>query len=515
LLEEQLEEERVEWEANRQVEREAAVEKLGEVAQKNYGNMTNMLKTFKKNSGDTITLPEFSEHLRRRKLDKAMPTEDQELVFEQLKASARGSVNAGSLSRTVDSKMGADGAQDGEAAEIAAFLAESIKAAREAKEKEGDKGKERVVVAGGEDMMRKAIGQKSMGIDAGTEEMDNVMDDLFHKKHTQKSHGKFSRYLRLTNLNLKAIPFYDLRSDQLDNMKKHAVNIEKIISSPSVAGRLAQLKETRRHQVEEDLHIHDKYRVEEERLASLRVLTDQYRGNSERSSGFSSREMPPISSPTGSLISTRFDSTLNAELNAERSGPATPFSPIKPYNLTAAAAMGGELDQSMYNSTYGEYFPPLRYETNQPVTRDNLGDADAKVKQRNERRERRAIRTKANQQVTSDRLELQALDNLARQLRRNQSVNEDQIRYQSTIFLHDLKCFKKQPLTRMARKPNLTKSDRMWGGQMSFESKGEVQTKAESSDLSTTFRDSFQGHVRTEPTVDIESKVHKMFGMEQ
>ena len=111
----------------------------------------------------------------------------------------------------------------------------------------------------------------------------------------------------------------------------------------------------------------------------------------------------------------------------------------------------------MFNSTYSEYYPPLKYEPNMPVTRDNVSDADARYKILKERRRRRASRTKANLQVTKDRLEMQELDALSRSLRRSQSVNEDQIRYQSTIFLNDLKCYKKQPLTRMAKKPNLYK----------------------------------------------------------
>lgn len=520
ILEDAIEEERQEWESNRQAQREAAIGKLGDVAKKNFGNMSNMLRTFKKNTGDTITLPEFSEHLRRRKLDKHLPVEEQELVFEQMKASARGSVDAGTLSQTVDSKIGGDvgPADEGEAAEIRQFLEESIKQAREKKEQEGEQGgKQREVVAGGDDLMRKAISQKSYNLDVGAEEMDNVMDDLFHKKHTQKSHGKFSRYLRLTNLNLKAIPFYDLRSDQLDNMKRHAVDIEKIASSPSVAGRLAQLKEQRRHQVESDLHVHDRYQSEQDKHMS-RTPSRMYSGNAEEDSRGGSEygndmertytaSIPDSSS--GSYIGTAFDSKVSAEKRASQFGPATPFSPIKPFELTAAATLGGDLDDSMYNSTYCEYFPPLRYETNKPVTRDNLSDADTKVKQRNERRARRAERTQNNLQVTSDRLELQKLDNLARQLRRSQSVNEDQIRYQSTIFLHDLKCYKKQPLTRMSRKPNLTKSDRMWGGQMSFESKG--KERSENTKFSTTFRDSFVGAQNNAPTIDLEGKVNKMF----
>lgn len=520
MLEDAIEEERKEWESKRQEQRETAIGKLGDVAKKNFGNMSNMLRTFKKNTGDNITLPEFSEHLRRRKLDKYLPVEEQELVFEQLKASARGSVNAGTLSQTVDSKIGGDiaPADEGEAAEIRQFLEESIKQAREQKEKEGEsRTKQREVIAGGDDLMRKAISQKSYNLDVGTEEMNNVMDDLFHKKHTQKSHGKFSRYLRLTNLNLKAIPFYDLRSDQLDNMKRHAVDIEKIASSPSVAGRLAQLKEERRHQVESNLHVHDRYYSDHEQqlsgTASRMYSGDSDQGGREDDESDNHMERTHIGSildsTSGTYISTAFDSKVSADKSASQFGPATPFSPIKPYELTAAATLGGDLNDSMYNSTYSEYFPPLRYETNKPVTRDNLSDADTKIKQRNERRARRAERTRKNLQVTSDRLELQALDNLARQLRRSQSVNEDQIRYQSTIFLHDLKCYKKQPLTRMSRKPNLTKSDRMWGGQMSFESKG--KDKNENSEFSTTFRDSFVGAQNNAPTIDLESKINKMF----
>ena len=165
----------------------------------------------------------------------------------------------------------------------------------------------------------------------------------------------------------------------------------------------------------------------------------------------------------------------------------------------------------MFNSTYREYFPPLKYEPNMPVTRDNLSDADTRIKILNDRRRRRAARTKANLQITKDRLEMDELQALSRSLQRSKSVNEDQIRYQSTIFLNDLKCYKKQPLTRMARKPNLTKSDRMWGGQISFDSKNERDSR----DFNTTFRESFiepQGDGL--PTLDIETKIRKMYAFQ-
>ena len=498
MQEEAIEEERGKWEAQRELQKGEALNKLGTIAKAKFGNMSNMLRTFKKNTSDSITLPEFSEHLRRRKLDKDLPQEEQELIFEQLNASARGSIDAGLLSRTVDELSGITQHDAGDAEEMRQFLEESIEAARKEKEEAtgGDK-----VVAGGTDLMKKAIGQKSFGLDVGHEEMNDVVDDLFHKKHTQKSHGKFARYLRLTNMNLKVIPFYDIRTEQLDAMKKHAVNVSKLASSPSVAGRLMELKNERRARVEEDANIHTRYFEEQARLE--REMTERTRmAPVSPVKTPSDSQLPVAASPLNALESS-FGEDSHDHASSSFSSPLA-----KNFEETAASAMGGEFDASMFNSTYSEYFPPLKYEPNMPVTRDNLSDADARIQILNERRRRRAARTKANVQVTRDRLEMQELDALSRSLRRSQSVNEDQIRYQSTIFLNDLKCYKKQPLTRMARKPNLTKSDRMWGGQLSFDGKKERDSR----EFSTTFSNSFIERPKDSvPTIDIEAKVSKMF----
>ena len=69
----------------------------------------------------------------------------------------------------------------------------------------------------------------------GHEEMNEVVDDLFSTKAYAKESRKFARYLRPTNMNLKTIPFYDIRTEQLNHMKQHAVNVNKLASSPSVA----------------------------------------------------------------------------------------------------------------------------------------------------------------------------------------------------------------------------------------------------------------------------------------
>ena len=498
MQEDAIEEERAHWEAERDQQKGEALNKLGKIAKNKFGNMSNMLRTFKKNTSDTITLPEFSEHLRRRKLDQQLPPEDQELIFEQLNASARGSIDAGLLSRTVDELSGITRHEAGDAHEMREFLEESIEAAR--KEKEAAKahdGKQEKVIAGSADLMKKAIGQKSFGLDVGHEEMNDVVDDLFHKKHTQKSHGKFARYLRLTNMNLKTIPFYDIRTEQLDNMKRHAVNVHKLASSPSVAGRLAELQNKRRSRIEEDAMIHTRYFDEQDRLET------------EMMGHTGSTPISPVKTPADPVTASPLNA-LEGGLNSHDSSDNALFAATS-YEDTAASALGGDFDASMFNSTYREYFPPLKYEPNMPVTRDNLSDADTRVKILNDRRRRRAARTKANLQITKDRLEMDELQALSRSLQRSKSVNEDQIRYQSTIFLNDLKCYKKQPLTRMARKPNLTKSDRMWGGQISFDSKNERDSR----DFNTTFRESFtepQGDGL--PTLDIETKIRKMYAFQ-
>ena len=74
---------------------------------------------------------------------------------------------------------------------------------------------------------------------------------------------------------------------------------------------------------------------------------------------------------------------------------------ITPEPDSTAAALGGEMDPSMYNSTYSEYYPPLNYEPNKPITRNNISDADAKYKLKLERRQsllcsRRTSETRVN-----------------------------------------------------------------------------------------------------------------------
>ena len=60
----------------------------------------------------------------------------------------------------------------------------------------------------------------------------------------------------------------------------------------------------------------------------------------------------------------------------------------------------------------------------------------------------------------------------------------------------------------MAKKPNLTKSDQMWGGQMSFDARG----GDESRDFQSTFGSSFVSPPeRQQPTLDLEKRIGQIF----
>ena len=497
-------EKRSNWEQARLAQRATALKKLSGVAKLKFGNMSNMLRAFKKNTGDTVTLPEFAEHLRRRNLDSMIALEDQELVWEQLKATPRGSIDVGSLSKAVDEVQ-----KDvtGDAADMLAlrdFLAQQVEERRKA----GDLDKARSLgMQDQEDSLKKAIGTKTFDLDIGAEEMEHVVDDLFQKKHTKESHAKFSRFLRMTNVKLHNIPFYDLRSDELSRLKGRAKTLGEELMHPDLTTKLHTLRDQILTQKTQDLN--------NSRTSKLEALQKE----EDRISSFYSRpgaastanlkdNLSPVKVPrdltksasTGSFPTTGRDSLEQHGISEEKSDAYMPTS----FAESAASAMFGSPDPSMYSSTYSEYYPPLLYEPNKPVTRENISDADAKVQLRNKRRFLRQQRTVANTKVTKDRLEMERLAALNRQLNGERARTEDMIRYQSTVFLHDLKCYKKLPLQTMAKKPNLTKSDAMWGGSQRYDSTSGPDNR----DFQTTFKEGFKGHpAKSEPTIDIEARV--------
>jgi len=155
----------------------------------------------------------------------------------------------------------------------------------------------------------------------------------------------------------------------------------------------------------------------------------------------------------------------------------------------------GELDDR-FLTTNSKFYPPLIYGASKPVTRDLVSESEINFKKKEFQRSERYARMKANMDVTKNRLEYEEVEKKVRALRRDHSRIEDRIRYQTAMFLNDLKCYKKNPLVRMARKQNIHLSDRMWNGTGSINGrlgKDAVETR----DFASTYSASYDSQVLT------------------
>lgn len=156
---------------------------------------------------------------------------------------------------------------------------------------------------------------------------------------------------------------------------------------------------------------------------------------------------------------------------------------------TGSSNMGsGEVD-SRFSTTNSEFYKPLIYEPSKPVARHGISEAAANVVKRDYRRKERYARMAANMDVTRARLEYDSMDKSMRAMRNEHTKVVDCIRYETAMLLNDLQCYKKQPLQRMNRKPNLTLSDKMWGGNQGAQT---VVLVPENRDFNTTYNSSFQ-----------------------
>ena len=629
------------WQESRRAARLESLRKLGGLAVNKFGNMGNMLRAFKKNTGDSISLVEFAEHLRRRNLDVLFPAEDQEMLFEALKASEPGVdvPTMGNLLKLVNESDPSYSTKEHNSDMMAMrdFLADQV-----AKHKSGeqDTNAEKKHYSREEehaDLMRKAVGQKTFGIDIKAEEMDELVDDLQKQKHTNQAHAKFSRFLRLTNMKLHAAPFYDMRNDTLEWRKKHVAAVQdrldesqNVLSSTKQRERNAQDTVLNRSislaamtMQKELLNSHLSHSSSTSAimvgprsggLSQYSALSQGGEGNSNVTSGSAlapaadklAAAATPIRKPTSRNLAGSMEESgaleaaarLTLGLGSSRKvdsgrGPGPgPSSPASPSSLSPSErAVGSSPDAAMmrsssgfpsptldssdfvdqrmrlerartpevsvgkrstgfgptgvmdwhrvghggdvmtprnvkglsggegeyrgrYHTTNGDYYPPLIYRPSMPVERELISDADARVAMKAERRNRRHLRLSENLAITQMRVERQRLESEVRETRRSQKVNDDMINYSTTVFLNDLKGFKKQPLQMMMKKPNLTKSDHIWGGNISRSGLGREADEGPR-DFTTTYSGSFaepskQGKIVA--TLDLDERVSAIFG---
>jgi hypothetical protein len=148
---------------------------------------------------------------------------------------------------------------------------------------------------------------------------------------------------------------------------------------------------------------------------------------------------------------------------AMHTGP-TDWSRVGVGGTNGADSGYGRNEDDPFLTTNAKYYPPLIYKPSQPVGRDLVSESEINFRKKEFQRAERYARLKANTEVTRVRLEYEQVEKEVRTLRRDHGRLEDKIRYQTAMFLNDLKGYKAQPLVRMAKKQNIHLSDRMWNG---------------------------------------------------
>jgi hypothetical protein len=115
-------------------------------------------------------------------------------------------------------------------------------------------------------------------------------------------------------------------------------------------------------------------------------------------------------------------------------------------------------------SSYSAYYPEIIYEPSTEPKRNNISDASKVFAKKKRYEDERIARSKANQQVTQNRLEFEELDSRIKALRNDENRSKLSLRYHKCNTIHDLRAYKKVEGELFAKKPNMTLSDVMWGG---------------------------------------------------
>lgn len=490
------------------------------------------------------------ENIRKRNLDTQFTGDDIRLIYDNFDNRNEGIVDVGAVIKRAEEIEVLDTVAKRDMLEIRAFLADELEKRRRDKQlaedsdvREGNpsKGaKTKTIRTQGisddsEDLMKKAIGQKTFDLDVGTEELDHVLDEVFHKEYTKESHSKFARFLRLTNLKLNHVPFYIMRTNELNNLKQRAQSLEEQCANEETLGRLKQLNEKRKPLFVQPNFDPDAAQKSVHALSTSKSLP-QLRAStpapyqSERQIVTPRRAMSPMFSSRndqlGEISTARyhepilqdtsyFDQTCSSMEDFAEPVVLTEAKKSKLQNISSFSFEGSPLQSSgmqsssefsrdnlnsrssMIRSRMGlsmgyDDLIVENVDRQQSMTSHyfgseaNLPDTRKEHLDRERKRIARQERAQKNLEITKDRIEYDNLKSHVQALRANQFRNEDTIRYQTAIFLNDMKCFKKQPLQVMAKKPDFTRSDWMWGGNMR-----ESIERPDDRDFTTTYNNSF------------------------
>mmetsp|Transcript_28588 Transcript_28588/g.28921 ORF Transcript_28588/g.28921 Transcript_28588/m.28921 type:complete len:683 (-) Transcript_28588:159-2207(-) len=237
-----------------------AMNRFNIMAEKKYGSIRNMMRSFQKQEEDVMTLDEFSNNLHRRNLDQYLSRDDQRLIFELFDKKHKGSIKVGAL---------LEGAKESsehhvtptipglDIDEIRAKIGFQLLAKREAmKVVDSARSQERQMKRDlrnldpdstgfiSKEMFSDAFSQKYLGLEVSEKEKEKIFSELCEIRHSKPciSYDNFARFLKIVDINLDTIPFFDAKGAEVSGLK-HRINVlEQTANEPIRMQRIIQLK---------------------------------------------------------------------------------------------------------------------------------------------------------------------------------------------------------------------------------------------------------------------------------
>ena len=448
-------------------------------------NKCNMLlfNQFKKKQGDDISLYEVNQYLRRQKVNFDEVSEDDvKQIFDSIDSRHKGSVPVESFLKKTEEEEYNLNYQKKDLQKLKDFLSigvsKSMSDLQDSSSSEIDKIKKMKSIENEAELFRIALGSRPLG-DLHHELFDASIEEVLdgHHLHPMVSEqNQFARMLNHGNVRLDAIPFYQMRSEELAASKHKAAVMHHQVTSPDLQGRLRELSEVR-------------WRGS---LSSINSLDDDLQKTYlSMPTSPNNKDYNNNNNYNNNTTSITTSTSTSTSFPAKQQLPPPPH--LSDQSKSITGGQGGhyhvDTEDRRFLSTNQLMFPPIDYSAGGGSGKRNIAsEAEEQFRRRELVRQQRYNRSKANQDVTRIRLEHDQLNKEVRDLNTLSRKMDDRIRYQTKILLEDLKNYKQVTFARAAKKPNIALADKMFGGQLDRMTAGVVP---ENRDFLTTYNSSF------------------------
>ena len=201
-------------------------QKLGEEATRKYGGAAKMFKVIgNKETSDIITITEMSDYFKKAHLDEIIPETDQKYIFDSLDDKGHGRIPVFKLIQRVDIR---DPQYTKDMKQIRNFLADEITKSNtrnllnSASDNDVLKRKSHEV----DELMRRSMSQRTFDLEIDPISFNNLIEEKVNDSTLNSEQRKVARHLRITNLQMNLVPFYDGRAEVIQNLKDKSENIQ-------------------------------------------------------------------------------------------------------------------------------------------------------------------------------------------------------------------------------------------------------------------------------------------------